>query len=267
MAIDVWNENTFDDELRNVLLEHSNLIRKYVETENRIFREFDNDSGPDRPILRPENPYASAFLDLKENLVRYMQSRTIRAWHYTRMTIEEVETVYSDGIHLSTPESLATRIDRLIQSGCMTKNLAERLISASPFQSDQRKTREGKFWLVSDPIPIDDSRVTRLLRYRGGEVGSFHTNDPTLLVPLKNINLGYVLEVVVPLATPRHNDLAACSIVAAHARGLGLTHLSHAFDLYVTKPLDRCSVQRIHTEGRECYAEIGRSYPSGFAEY
>ncbi|MCY4304498.1 MAG: hypothetical protein OXC62_06940, partial [Aestuariivita sp.] len=61
---------------------------------------------------------------------------------------------------------------------------------------------------------------------------------------LENISLGYVFEVVVPLATLRHNDSAACSIVAACPLAIFLLRKSLFLRAQVTltnRPLQRLS--------------------------
>jgi hypothetical protein len=46
-------------------------------TTNRgIFLSHDLGRGPERPMLRPENPYSPAFLGLTEMIAEQMQSRT-----------------------------------------------------------------------------------------------------------------------------------------------------------------------------------------------
>ncbi|MGV6838677.1 MAG: hypothetical protein ACWA40_00640 [Planktomarina sp.] len=266
MVIDLWNEDAFDDETRNVLHEHSDLICNYVETRNQIFREYDDYSGPNRAMFRPSNPFEKCFYALKERLSLHMQSQTIRAWHYTRMTDEDVKGMLKDGIHLSTPETLKQRIDRLVHAGTLTEQTAENLIAASPFQSEQKATRTGRFWMVSHPKPIKHGGVIFLLKYWGGEVASIHAGDPALLETLENIGFGCVLEIAVSIAESESSFSAACAVVAAHARRCGLEYDHHAFDLRVTKPLDSSAVLQIHRENGKYYNAIGKSYPTGFEE-
>ena len=70
-----------------------------------------------RPIgysLRPDNPHGYAFIKLRERLGEIMGTRTIRAWHDTRLTDTEVSALQRDGTHMSTPETLRKRLDALV---------------------------------------------------------------------------------------------------------------------------------------------------------
>ncbi len=104
----VWDAATFDDELRAKLEAHGELVRNYYDTELELFRE--REAFPDR-LLPPSNSYTGAFLRLADAINPMMQSRTIRAWHYTRMTDAEVEALARQGIELSTVATLRGRLD------------------------------------------------------------------------------------------------------------------------------------------------------------
>jgi hypothetical protein len=150
-------------------------------TDHRILAANDLGDGPDRFIVRPENPYASSFVALREAIGERMWSRTIRAWHYTRLMAVEVETLRDDGIHLSTPARLRTRSDFLVASGALSAQLADTLYAASPFHSNQLAARSGKFWMVSHPVAINNGVVEPLMAHWGGEVASMWTKDTALL--------------------------------------------------------------------------------------
>ena len=121
--IDVWSVQTFDEDLRIVLTKHVDLVRNYMKTENEIFVTYDLGRTPVRPLARPTNSYAGAFLALEEALGELMQSRTIRAWHYTRLTAPEVDALRHDGIHLSTPATLRNRLDAAAAGGAVDAHL------------------------------------------------------------------------------------------------------------------------------------------------
>jgi hypothetical protein len=62
--IDVWSVRTFDEDLHTVLTKHTDLVRNYVRTENEIFVTYELGRAPVRPLARPNNSYAGAFLAL-----------------------------------------------------------------------------------------------------------------------------------------------------------------------------------------------------------
>ena len=135
--IDVWDVRTFDSDLLAQLEAQADLIRGYFETDHQIFISYELASGPERPILRPENPFASDFSQLVDLTARWIQTQTIRAFHYTRLTEDEVANLWRSGIHVSTPETLRERLDAVVVSGGLARDEADRLYAQSPFHSEQ----------------------------------------------------------------------------------------------------------------------------------
>jgi hypothetical protein len=216
--IDTWNVETFDSALLADLSANAALIRDYLETSRQLSREREAST---RLMAYPENPYAGDYLALKERLMSAMESRTIRAWHYTRLTDAEIHDVRQSGVHLSTIETLRARFARQVAAGLMTQEVAERLFADSPFQGDQHAARTGKFWMVSNPIVPTSSAVEPLLASWGGEAAYFWQQDPALETLLKTIGRPRVLEIAMPLAHSRHGYHAAEAVVATYARNRG----------------------------------------------
>jgi hypothetical protein len=265
--IDVWDAKTFDEELSAFLAEEAELVRSYMSTEHRIFVSHDLGRGPEKSIIRPENPFSSAFLALKEAIGERIRSRTIRAWHYTRLTTAEVEILRTDGIHLSTPATLRARLDLQAAAGALSAQIADALHAASPFHSDQLQARLGKFWMVSHPLAPDDGGVKPLMAHWGGEVASmWMKDDPVLLAPLAAMGRPCIVELAVPLALTQHSYSAAQAVVATFGRTLGCVPSKHAFDLCVTTPLSPDSVLQVHSEGDPSFHAMGVKYPEGYVD-
>jgi hypothetical protein len=197
--IDVWDAKTFDEELDALLTRSSELIRNYVVTESRIFLEYDRRRGERKLMTRPNNPYAGGFLSLKEDLGRLMRERVIRAWHYTRLTEKEVEEMLKEGLPLSTPATLRSRLNSLVQANLLTSDRVETLYAASPFHSNQLEGRSGKFWVVSHPIPflIQASNASWPL---GRRSCFFLDGRPRIDRRCSGIGQARVLELAIPLA-------------------------------------------------------------------
>ena len=221
--IDVWNPLTFDAELHSLLTSNAKLVRSYVNREKKIFLTYDHRPTSKPSLLRPENRHASAFHNLTLALANLMKARAIRAWHYCRLTDAETALLKRDGIHLSAVDTLRTRLDALVAADEIDAAIAAQLFEKSPFQGDQARARTGKFWLVSDPQAINDTGVTRLLRYWGGEVASFWTDDERLLAPLETIGHPRILEVAVPLDQTHQSYRAGEAVIASYA--LSLIHI------------------------------------------
>lgn len=266
VVIDVWDHSTFKADLREVLVGHAELIRAYFDTEHSIFLSYDLGRDPDRPMLRPENPHASAYYVLLNAVGELLAPCSIRAFHYTRLTDDEVADFRQSGIHLSTPETLRHRLDALVASGDLSADIANRLYDASPFHSDQRDARSGKFWMVSHPIAIDYGGVEPLMKRWGGEVASFQLSDAALPAPLTRLGKARIIEIAVPLDATRQTPKASEAMVATFGRSLGAIPDKSTFDLYVKTPLPASTVLAVHTEDEATFAAMGRTYPAGFVD-
>jgi hypothetical protein len=158
--IDVWDLTTFDDELRAELDAHADMIRDYMATSRRQWLERE---ASDHTLPYPENPHAGEFIWVKEHIMRLMERRTIRAWHYTRLTDEEVQALRGGGIYPSSLGSIQARLDAQVAAGAFSRETVGRLYRDSPYHSDQRSSRSDKFWMTSHPLDVDDSGVELLL--------------------------------------------------------------------------------------------------------
>ena len=244
--VDVWDITTFDAELRSDLDAHADLIQSYMITSRRLWLERD---GSDHTRPYPDNPYAGEFMAISDYIGAQMEERTIRAWHYTRMTDAEAETVRSDGIHMSTPETLRVRLSALVAAGNIKQAIADQLFADSPFQSDQRESRSDKFWMVSHPHEIEDGGVQLLLESWGGEAAYFWQRDPELQDILRSLGTPRVLEIAVPMTSAWSSSSAGIAVVSAFGRWLGCRWDSKAFDLYAHHPLSAENILVIHSEG------------------
>ena len=264
--IDVWDAKTFDPVLMRRLTPHAGLVVDYFARDHAIFLAHDLGREPGRDLLRPDNEHADALQDLREEIGRFMAQRTIRAWHYTRLTDGEVRTLRQDGVHLSTPDTLDRRLRAVVSAGGLTDAQAQALFAASPFHSTQKEARSGKFWMTSHPIAVDDGGVEPLLAHWGGEVASMWTKDEALLAPLARIGQPRILEVAVPLTSTRHSYSAGEAVVATFARAQGAIPSKQAFDLYAREPLSAAAILAVHTDGELGFLAMGRGHPPGYVD-
>lgn len=263
--MDVWDIKTFDSDLMARLDREAELVRSFFQAEREIVLSYDL---ADRAIcaLRPINSHAQDFLQLKEEIGREMESRTIRAWHYSRLTDAEVAEMQRAGIHLSTPQSLHTRLAALVSAGVLTAERAEALYTTSLFHGDRLDVRSNKFSMCAHPIAVGDSGVRELQAYWGGEVVSWQVSDPDALAQLRAIGKPRVVELAVPLALTRRSYVAGGAVLAAFGRSLGCLPGNRSFDLYVIAPLPADAVLAVHSEGEEGFNAMGKSYPDGFVD-
>lgn len=262
-AVDVWDVGTFDEELRGDLDAHPEMILDFFVTSRRLWLERE---ASDHTHPYPENPHAGAFQWVTEHIMRLMEERTIRAWHYSRMTDAEVEALRAGGIYPSTLDNIRARFAAQVVAGAFIGEVADRLFAESPYQSEQLDSRSNKFWMVSHPVDVEDSGVELLLESWGGESAYFWQRDPELQQLLKGIGTPRVLEIAVPLCHSRHSYSAAAAVVATYGRKLGATPDKKAFDLYTHQPLGPDHVLAVHSEGDPTFAMIARGYPAGYVD-
>jgi hypothetical protein len=260
-TIDVWNVASFDPALLTTLCNHSQLIRDYLTTSHRQFLERE----ADHRALPPSNPHDEQYLAFVEEIGREMETRTIRAWHYTRLVDDEARIIRENGIYAGTLDTLRHRLEALATAGLLTAADAEALYAASPYHDrEQQPGRLWKFWLTSTPERTNDSGVRRLLENWGGESTYFWLEDDRLKKLVAKIGRPRILEVAVPIAKTRHAYSAGCAIVGAFARTLGCRPDREAIDVYITGSLDPTAILAIHSDGEPIFRKIGKGYPVGF---
>jgi hypothetical protein len=219
--IDVWDPNSFDPALTAMLAAGADTIRSYMDRDHEIFLKYDRADRLHRSLLRPDNAYAEAFLNLRHHLSSAMKARTIRAWHHTRLTDDEANAFRLHGVEISTPASLKSRLNARVAVGELNQAVSDALFAASPFHSDQFGARSSKFWMTSHPIAIGDSGVKPLMARWGGEVASFWLTDPGHCAALASIGRPSVIELAVPLATTQHFHSAGEAVITTYGRFLG----------------------------------------------
>jgi hypothetical protein len=261
-VIDVWDIATFDDGLLAHLRAKAELVRNYMVTERNNFLEYTT-SKRWQP-LKP-NSFSAAYQDFVERTIMSdMEDRTIRAWHYARLTDAEAELLNAGGIYLSTLDTIRSRLDMQTSDGLLSTEAAAALYAASPFHH-QNESRSKKFWMTSHPHAVDDSGVTLLLEHWGGEGVYFWLKDAGLIKLVKGIGKPRVIEIAVPLNATNHAYGAASAVMAAFAQTLGCKADRAAFDLYSTRDLGPASVLKIHTDGEPTFRALARGYPATFA--
>ena len=263
MPIDVWNTETFDDDLLGELNSERDLLRDYALTDKRQFLEREAATGW---VPHATNPYAAARNRFVEHVVMpAMAQRTIRAWHYTRLTDDETALLQAGGVYISNLEAIRRRLDVQVSSRVLLAEAADALYAASPFHH-QNDSRAGKFWMTSHPISADNSLVELLLEHWGGEGVYFWLKDPKLVELVKSFGRPRVIELAVPLQVTPDAYSAAKAVAATFVRSLGCEPDWSAFDLYATSALGADAVLNIHTEGEPNFAALARGYPVGFVD-
>lgn len=261
-VIDVWNPATFDDGLRAFLDENAQLVRDYRAEARRLFEEREAQTVRGIP---DENRFGRAISALRANIKMLMGSRTVRAWHYTRLTGPEVAAILAGGMQPMTIEMIARRLDAAVEAGLLDRAEADALFAASPYHEQIDGNRENRIWLTAQPWPLDDPGVEELLDRWGGESVSFVYRDGPTLELLKSFAQPCVIEVAVPVAITTRADSLAVNVLDAYAKLLGVDGgWGGGCDVVAVEPIAPEWILAIHRPGDPSYEAMGRGFPSEF---
>ena len=218
--------------------------------------------------IRP-NPFAGDYMSAVESLGRIMSAKTVRAFHYSRMTDDEVEALQAEGTVPTSVDSLKQRVDRQVISGTLTREQGGLIVERNPLQRTAFGVRKG-FWSSSSPIHPDDAAVNILVDHWGGESAHWlftGTGDEPMVEVLTRIGRGRVVEIAMPLKEANGGLAgfsAARTAVREYARSLGHQVYPEALDLAIEHRLPASSILKVHTEGEDGYIAMGRGYPSTY---
>ncbi|WP_312930862.1 hypothetical protein [Agrobacterium cavarae] len=262
-AIDVWNLATFDEELLALLRTYGTALLHYQVTSRNNYEEQQAAHGW---VPLKDNPFAADRMFILEQIMMpAMEQRTIRAWHYTRLTDGEVDRFRVNGIQTSDLKGIQRRLDEQVAAGALDSATAGAIFCESPFHA-QASSRSGKFWMVSHPYLVTDGGVELLLQHWGGEGVYFWLTKPFHIESVQRIGRPRIIEVAVPLSVTSSVYMAANAVVATYVASLGGKPNGSAFDLYATSSLGADAVLAVHSEGDPTFADMALGYPVGFVE-
>ena len=260
--IDVWNVETFDAELRAALDRHAATIAAYWIESRRLFEEREAQTLRGPPS---ENKHGFAYQRLQEEITALMAERTIRAWHFTRLTDTEVAAIRSRGMQPMTIASIERRLAVAVAHGLVDQADADALFAASPYHTQIAGNRELRIWFTAQPYPLDDSGVTGLMDAWGGESINFNHRSGRLRELLETLGSPRVLEVAVPLAITTRIGEAATNVIDAFSFTLGSKGgWGGGADIVAIKPIKPTWILAVHSPGDPHFEAMGRGYPERF---
>ncbi|MCA1869386.1 hypothetical protein HW571_27600 [Agrobacterium genomosp. 3] len=261
--VDVWDLASFDEDLLALLQPYGEMLLNYELADRRNYEER---QLADQWVPLKANPYTADRMHLLEHIIMpAMSQRTIRAWHYTRLTDDEAALFKTNGVQIADVAGIRRRLDTQVEAGTISSEVANTIYWESPFHT-QESIRSGKFWMGSHPLAITDSRVELLLQHWGGEGIYFWLKDPDHIKLVQNIGRARVIELAVPLSLTDSIYPSANAVVSTYVSSLGGTPECSAFDLYVTSALTADAVLNIHSEGEGNFAAMANGYPVGFRD-
>jgi hypothetical protein len=246
---------TFDPALRAFFAESTELIKAYHERDAEL--EADRRVGGMK-YLTERNPSGDAYMRFREQLAELFKARTVRCWHYTRLTDDEIADIRAHGVTPGSIASMEARVARQVKAGRISAAEQAAIIAGSPLcDTEQAQIRVGQFWVTDRALHPSDDGVELLLGHWGGEVVYFWLQDDALIERLQGLGAPVVLELAVPVALTRHALSFAESALSSVVEALGYPRQMPGIDAYLTKPLGPDGIIKVYTPDDAAFHSLG----------
>jgi hypothetical protein len=258
--IDLWDPTTYDEGLNGVFQQFTDVIRGYYNREQEVDAQLNAKPFGSAWVPLEPNPFEDQKAVLRDKIDSLMAARTLRTFHYTRLTDDEVSRLFEKGVELSETGNLRQRLDMRVKAGDLAQEHADFIFKSSALQSQEYGKRTGMFWSCALPYPADDHGVTRLLGMWGGEAAYWTLQqDPDYKARLGGIGVPRIVELAVPLSSVSRFGHASENMIRAYANSLGMDCNLDGMDVCCIEPLPSSSILAVHTAGDGSFELIGRS--------
>lgn len=269
--IDLWDINTYAEDVRDYLGRSKEIVTRYLDREIEL-NEIKPPQDPRERIRfkMPSNAHYEEYRAAVDALGPILSSKTFRAFHYSRMTDDEVDAFKTVGIVTTSVDFLRQRVDHQVNSGTMSVAQANRIVKNTALARPEEFGHRDGFWTTATPIHPADEAVNFLVDHWGGESAywAFQTgSDGDTLDLLKGIGKGRIIEIAVPLSAVNCGDTGAGTASNAFdefALTLGYDRYPRNLDLHLNQPLPASAILQVHTEGEEDFGKWGEGYPASF---
>ncbi len=124
--IDLWDTCTYDEEMLDSLESHKEIIDGYFDLARK--KDAMVAKLPTWEPIQP-NRFTGDYMAAVEGLGQIKSTKTLRAFHYTRMTEGELEILQAQGI---VPTSMKQRVNRQVAAGRLTEEQGHRIVTPAP---------------------------------------------------------------------------------------------------------------------------------------
>lgn len=186
----------------------------FLEEKQDIFRNWKTRNRPADP-----KEYDEAIIALRKILRG--ADYTLRGYHCTRLTDEEIQSILANGMSLPSASMLQKRIEAIKQSGLIDSHTAEYLLSNNQANDDNRA---GMIWFCFYPPRIAGQRgIERFFRSWGGEaLYNSHEDDAFSGPALAKIGTPCLVEAYVPIGSLAYHGGADFKMIARFLKKRGL---------------------------------------------
>lgn len=193
--------------------------------------------------------------EIAHELRNLLDDKLVRGWHYTRLLPFEISKIQSDGIVVSTRESMRRRLTALVENNIIDVKAVSCIVESSPLNEEtQIRSRSGKFWFVTGCLSPKHPGVKNLLEHWGGEVIYQHLTNSNVIGLLKQIGKPTVLELQVParlLGNPQRMLESMLNRVSQESSNRDYP------DLYLVHDVDSSSVKSVFTSDTKEFEMLG----------
>jgi hypothetical protein len=177
--------------------------------------------------------YDQAILALSEEL----KPHSLRGYHCTRLTDQEIDQIKKHGMSLPDTELLYRRIDALIGARVLTKEAATKLKSKN--QADEQFRKSRIWFCFYEPLIAGQGGIEDLLRHWGGEaLYNSHDRDEELGPLLRSIGMPCLVEVDAPITSLRSIDSLSIDVARVYAtKSTSTSTVKVQFEACVLAPL------------------------------
>jgi len=262
ILISIWDLDTYDGDIQDYLNRHQETIRLHRERALEL-----DDIEPPRDLQerirfqKPTNEHYPAYMEARDGLAPILESKSFRAFHYTRMTDGEVERILLAGVRMTSLDLLHERLQSVVDEKLLKLEIAERIYRSSALHSPHEYGDRRGFWTTACPIDVTDTAVDMLVGHWGGESSYFPfmggTKDEAMLAAIQGIGRGRILEIEVPMSSTRgvgpHS--ATKTMFDVVERAFGHENLL-ALDFNSLEPLRPSAIIRVISEGEAEFDDV-----------
>ena len=180
--------------------QHATLLN-HARHDRKVMDAYLHPTGKHVPMaMMPSNPYAHLREGISHGVLGLARAATLRGWHCTRLTDDEIAHVTAHGMQLPNRDVLIDRIRRIEAAGTITANVAKRLIEEN--QADDNNRRGVLWFCFFEPSLAGQTGIERFFRRWGGEaLYNSHESDLETGEALRRIGRPCLIEVDVPVSS------------------------------------------------------------------
>lgn len=170
------------------------ILTDYLEERTAFFEKFCGGSISYRDSGQLARVYDQIVVDVKSILRPYK----ILGYHCCRLTELEIDAIKTEGMFLPNPTTLLKRVEKLVETGVIGKDVAHKLIKENDAADQYR--RDILWFCFFQPYIASESGIGSFFRFWGGEALFRSHEDNIITGPiLKQIGTPAIVEASLPL--------------------------------------------------------------------